>query len=991
MGIRRRRRKLTTLMSRLDDRMKAVELRPISLLTQSQVSAAVDAGAAETPPAAYVGPDAPARFIKIESAYVYPKGIPNSKLTEDRVEIFLESTLGVSKDGILEIHGIHGTSTQAIDVDGKSFKVLSTDKAPWTDRPSYAQSPTSGQRTGVTISNTYTFKPDTVAPKTWVSKKTLITKVAISTYAISGSTVTLALATTHKFEVGDILYVDIFAADSRAYGVDGLIKVTAVTSSSITYILDAGVDTPIAATAPETTMYVFPVARQYLAIGSTWADTANNILYYWDGMRWVDYSKVATPVRDGDPPAAPTGLTFANDNVEFYGKDSLPVATFTVSWTAPDKTKAGKALNDLVGYTLKWRKSTSDPWTSTDIRGGDTSYKFSGSDLLEQSTVYYIAVIAYDSGLQDSTALTGSHTTRTGPVSTLTGVRPTPLSATSYMGTITLTWNGKFENSFGVLQPNPPGVSMLYVYASITSASFTPVADNLIGVISAISGAKLVFADNITYGTSYYFKARIMDASGQSSAFSAATTAKAESLVDANAIAGVIAAANITPGTMVVGDKITGMTITGKLVQGSEIHGDLIKANTIEADRIVAGVITSKIVQGDVISSKISQTGARVTMDANGLYGYNTSGNLTFRIRADNGDVYIANGVQIGGYATQASLDAVDTKATNAASGATSAYNKAVIAEEKAIAGQDATTAIKSRFFYGGVTEINGGTIRTDTITAVQIAASYVYAGAISATQISAGTLTGRTIRTAASGTRVQMDASTDSLRFFYGATEIGTIYPGASGYGLTVDNNATERLSLYPNHAALIGNNVAVHLYAAATRSSARVVIDANRLDILDWGGTDYGIGYSTAAGLTFAHRLNHTSSTNKAIYVAANGLLTPISSDERIKQNIVDLPLGLEFVSKLQPKQYQFKYTPDVTEYGLLAQQVRALLEEYNSPAVESIVPIDESDWGKAHLPEGETEPLLGMEYMRLIPILINSIKELKAKVDELENGTK
>jgi hypothetical protein len=902
----------------------------------------------------------------------------------------------VSKDGILEIHGIHGTSTQAIDVDGKAFKVISTDTAPWTDRPSYAQSPTSGQRTGVTISNTYTFKPETVAPKTWTSKKTLITKVAISTYAISGSTVTLALASAHKFVVGDILYVDIYAADSRAYGVDGLVKVTAVTSSSITYVLDAGVDTPIAATAPDTTMYVFPVARQYLAVGSTWADTANNILYYWDGIRWVDYSKVADPIRDGDPPAAPTSLTFANDDVEFYGNNSVPVATFTVSWTAPDKTKAGKALTDLVGYTLKWRKSTSDPWTSADIRGGATTYKFSGSDMLKQGTLYYFSVIAYDSGLQDSIALTGTHTTRTGPVSSLPNVRPTPLTATSYMGTITLTWNGNMENSSGVVQPMPPGVSMLYIYAAITSASFTPTDANLIGVISAVTGAKLVFADGITYGTSYYFKAKVMDASGQSSGFSAPTTAKAESLVDANAIAGVIAAANIVPGTMVVGDKITGMTVTGQLVQGMEIHGNLVKANTIEADRIKAGAITAKIVQGDVISSKLSQTGNRVTMDSTGFYGYDTNGSVTFRVLANTGAVYIASGVQIGGYATTDSLNTVSATASTAKSTADTAKSTADSVNITVNGKLDKGKAADD-INYGSTT-INGGMITTGSISADQIAAytitaleidtNYIYAGAISATQISAGTLTGRTVRTASSGTRVQMDSATDSLRFFNGSTEVGTIYGGSvSTYGLTLDNNSTESLRLLPGAISLVGSGVGIRLSAAATKASSIIKLDSGSLDIPDLYGTGYGIVGVTAAGRTFRSSLSHTSVSNKVVYVGSDGLLTTSSSDERIKQNISELPLGLDFVSRLEPKQYEFKYHPGVVEYGLLAQEVKSLLQEYGSEATETIVPIDDSDWGKAHLPDGQTDALLGMEYVRLIPILINSIKELKAKVDELE----
>jgi hypothetical protein len=232
------------------------------------------------------------------------------------------------------------------------------------------------------------------------------------------------------------------------------------------------------------------------------------------------------------------------------------------------------------------------------------------------------------------------------------------------------------------------------------------------------------------------------------------------------------------------------------------------------------------------------------------------------------------------------------------------------------------------------------------------------------------------------------MDSATDSLRFFNGSTEVGTIYGGSvSTYGLTLDNNSTESLRLLPGAISLVGSGVGIRLSAAATKASSIIKLDSGSLDIPDLYGTGYGIVGVTAAGRTFRSSLSHTSVSNKVVYVGSDGLLTTSSSDERIKQNISELPLGLDFVSRLEPKQYEFKYHPGVVEYGLLAQEVKSLLQEYGSEATETIVPIDDSDWGKAHLPDGQTDALLGMEYVRLIPILINSIKELKAKVDELE----
>jgi hypothetical protein len=121
--------------------------------------------------------------------------------------------------------------------------------------------------------------------------------------------------------------------------------------------------------------------------------------------------------------------------------------------------------------------------------------------------------------------------------------------------------------------------------------------------------------------------------------------------------------------------------------------------------------------------------------------------------------------------------------------------------------------------------------------------------------------------------------------------------------------------------------------------------------------------------------------------VNVGGSGILTTSTSDERLKQNIEPLILGLDVIEKLEPKKFAFKDDPEIVEYGLIAQEVRGVLETLGITDNTNFVFEDESEEKIARLPEGETGPVLGVEYMKLIPILINSVKELQDRVKTLE----
>jgi len=105
-------------------------------------------------------------------------------------------------------------------------------------------------------------------------------------------------------------------------------------------------------------------------------------------------------------------------------------------------------------------------------------------------------------------------------------------------------------------------------------------------------------------------------------------------------------------------------------------------------------------------------------------------------------------------------------------------------------------------------------------------------------------------------------------------------------------------------------------------------------------------------------------------------------LPSDRNFKRDISDLDLGLNLVTKLKPSQYNYKVDDENSPkmYGLIAQDLEESLTEVG---IEK-----NSAWLLQHNPkEDVNESDYSLDYTKLIPILINSIQELSAKVEELE----
>tara|TARA_Y100000356_G_scaffold105862_1_gene91686 strand:- start:233 stop:1375 length:1143 start_codon:yes stop_codon:yes gene_type:complete len=234
-------------------------------------------------------------------------------------------------------------------------------------------------------------------------------------------------------------------------------------------------------------------------------------------------------------------------------------------------------------------------------------------------------------------------------------------------------------------------------------------------------------------------------------------------------------------------------------------------------------------------------------------------------------------------------------------------------------------------------------------------------------------------------GITIKNATDNNGYLMFADGTSGSEAYRGYIMYGHSVDemrlytstymnfySNGSERMRLTSGGDFLVGKTVTtlstagIHMQGSTGRTLCTVsgdnVMDLNR---------------TTSNGVILGFYLNGSSVGT----ISTNTHSLP--SDKNFKRDISDLDLGLNLVTKLKPSQYNYKIDSEDCPkmYGLIAQDLEESLTEVG---VEK-----NSTWLLQHEPkDDEKQSDYSLDYTKLIPILINSIQELSAKVEELES---
>jgi hypothetical protein len=151
-------------------------------------------------------------------------------------------------------------------------------------------------------------------------------------------------------------------------------------------------------------------------------------------------------------------------------------------------------------------------------------------------------------------------------------------------------------------------------------------------------------------------------------------------------------------------------------------------------------------------------------------------------------------------------------------------------------------------------------------------------------------------------------------------------------------------------------GSNVFVGCGAGlnATTQSNQIVIGA---------GNSCTLG-SANGGVTFA-------GSGTATWITMGNTAWSGTSDARLKEEVADLTLGLDFIDQIQPRTFNWKNDGSKAA-GFIAQEAAAVVESHSA---EYLGLVD------------DTNEYMGVAAGALIPVLVNAIKELKAEIEELK----
>ena len=192
--------------------------------------------------------------------------------------------------------------------------------------------------------------------------------------------------------------------------------------------------------------------------------------------------------------------------------------------------------------------------------------------------------------------------------------------------------------------------------------------------------------------------------------------------------------------------------------------------------------------------------------------------------------------------------------------------------------------------------------------------------------------------------------------------TAIGnaTLYENQSGFS----NSALGNAALYSNQTGYWNTAVGEEALLSNTTGNSNTAV-GRQADVALGSLTN-----ATAIGnLAIVNASNKVRIGNGAVTVVEVPVAVTIASDQRLKENIIDSELGLEFITKIRPVQYTMKTGNGKTDYGFIAQELKEVLGDRNVNMLNK---------------DGE---YYHVRYNDLIAPMVKAIQEQQQLIDQLK----
>jgi phage minor structural protein len=675
-------------------------------------------------------------------------------------------------------------------------------------------------------------------------------------------------------------------------------------------------------------IYPLEPTRSSLTINTAQSTLTNNFV--------APISSQVTNIAAQDTlsPATPTNVQLTA-NYSFTGQGTRQI-TVTVTWNPVTLNTDGSPITDLDHYEVQYQVDSSGVW----IPMGNTTDTALMSPLLSMQVSVIARVAAVDHNGNRSTWVqtSGSILADTAPP-----VQPTPLTLATgnFPLTIEASWNGNTINNHPMAQDSPD-FAFLEVHMSTTSG-FTPSTSTLIDTIVGSVGGTAV-APGLTPGVTYFFTSVAVDRAANRSPKST----------------------QVSGSTGALPSNYIGSVSISTLVAGSAALG------TLHADITVASRI------------KTADVGARVEMNASGIFAYDAGGTNTVAIHND-GSASFTGTVQ----ATAGSLGDL------AVTGALTMSSGGVLRTAPAGSSRVEISTVQLPFAGGGVGEM----VRFFTGDGAE--------GAQGAS-FPQGVLVGG-VNTGAGNRQGVLELVAPQLNSAaMGVAEI-TLYGGAA------DNSINPYIQIFATGGTQINNGLTVTdggivagssatISTAGTVSGQTVTVTGTILNLSDGqitksSGVSFGLnsglnasGNVVAPGFQFNPVPGTLSGTTAVI--SSGGFIAKTSSSRRYKTGIEQAEPRYDILDVLKPVTYFMK--DDIAagygdsfmrEVGLIAEDVHEAgfidLVQYEIP--HSRYQDENGAWviertDGAILPES-------VKYDRIGVMLLPIVKDLRDRVTALE----
>jgi hypothetical protein len=228
-------------------------------------------------------------------------------------------------------------------------------------------------------------------------------------------------------------------------------------------------------------------------------------------------------------------------------------------------------------------------------------------------------------------------------------------------------------------------------------------------------------------------------------------------------------------------------------------------------------------------------------------------------------------------------------------------------------------------------------------------------------------------------------NGANDIFRWYDGTTQLGVIKNnGWVGIGTT---NPSQILEVFGPRVKF-GDTGGFELNFNATYCAFQIA-SAEKMRITSGGALQLASSAYFLCGTT-GYRFNSSTDAFNNFVALDNGnatlrgTLTQNASDERLKNNIQLIPDALNKINSLRGVTFEWNQeiyeTSRTTDIGVIAQDIQSVL-----PDAVALAPFD-TNFDDYTSKSGEN--YLTVYYEKIIPLLIEGIKELSAKVSALEN---